>query len=62
MIAENNAEFSSGRQQDAEEYLQWIFDRLEKEEPKYGFSIPSLFNFNQANKMICTKCNGFKLV
>ena len=30
LIAENNAEFSSDRQQDALEYLQWLFDRLDK--------------------------------
>ena len=32
LIARDNQEFSSSRQQDALEYLQWFFDRLDKEE------------------------------
>lgn len=62
LIAGDNAEFNSSHQQDALEYLQWVFDRLEKEEPKYGESIPSLFNFKQTNQLVCVKCNGYKQI
>ena len=62
LIAENNPDFCSQQQHDALEYLQWLFDRLEKEEPKYGEVIPKLFDFQLANRMVCTKCGGYKLI
>ena len=62
LIAENNAEFSSEKQQDALEYLQWLFDRLDKEEPEYGSKLSKLFGFTICSKMVCMKCNGIKLV
>lgn len=30
LIAKDNSEFMSNRQQDALEYLQWVFDKLDK--------------------------------
>jgi uncharacterized UBP type Zn finger protein len=35
----------SNRQQDALEYLQWVFDKLDKEEPYIGESTTKNFNF-----------------
>lgn len=31
LLGRDSEEFMSGRQQDALEYLQWVFDRLDKE-------------------------------
>lgn len=60
LIADQNAEFNSSHQQDALEYLQWLFDRLEKEEPKYGQVIPKYFSFEATNQLVCLGCNGVK--
>ena len=38
LLARDHNEFMSNRQQDALEYLQWVFDRLDKEEPFIGES------------------------
>lgn len=61
LLAKDNAEFSSSRQQDALEYLQWVFDRLDKEEPFIGESTTKNFNFQYVNRMVCTGCNGYKV-
>ena len=42
--------------------MQWFFDRLEKEEHKYGKSIPQLFHFTQTNQMVCIQWNGYKQI
>lgn len=61
LLAKDNVEFSSSRQQDALEYLQWVFDRLDKEEPFIGESTTKNFNFQYVNRMVCTGCNGYKI-
>ena len=60
LIADQNAQFLGNHQQDALEYLQWLFDRLEKEEPKYGENIPKNFSFQTTNQLVCVGCNGIK--
>lgn len=60
MIAGDNAEFNSSHQQDALEYLQWVFDRLDKEEPKYGQQLSKNFGFETVNRLVCTGCSGYK--
>lgn len=63
MIAENNQEFRSPRQQDAEEYLQWLLDRLNKEEPKFVDKKHSeLFDYQMCNRLVCVQCGNYKLV
>lgn len=62
LIADTNADFNSNHQQDALEYLQWLFDRLDKEEPKFGQPLPRLFNFSSVNQLVCTQCQGYKQV
>lgn len=63
MIAENNSEFRSNRQQDAEEYLQFLLDRLTKEEPKFTNKVTSdIFNYKLTNRLVCQGCQNYKLV
>jgi uncharacterized UBP type Zn finger protein len=52
----------SSRQQDALEYLQWVFDKLDKEEQFIGESTTRHFNFETVNRLVCEGCNGYKLV
>lgn len=62
-MADKNQDFCGGEQQDALEYLQWVFDRLNQQEPKFnGAVIPKLFDYHSTNVLICTKCNGQKHV
>ena len=62
MLARDHPEFTTNRQQDALEYLQWVFDRLDKEEPFIGDSTTRYFNFQSANRLVCGGCNGHKLI
>jgi ubiquitin carboxyl-terminal hydrolase 5/13 len=62
LVGKDSEEFMSGRQQDALEYLQWVFDRLDKEEPYFGDSTTSHFAFQTVNRLVCEGCNGYKLV
>lgn len=62
LLGRDSEEFMSGRQQDALEYLQWVFDRLDKEEPYIGESTTKLFSFQTVNRLVCEGCNGYKLV
>jgi ubiquitin carboxyl-terminal hydrolase 5/13 len=62
LIAKDNPEFCSNRQQDALEYLQLLFDRLDKEEQFIGDSTTRNFNFQTLNRLVCEGCNGYKLV
>lgn len=62
LIAKDNSEFSSNRQQDALEYLQLLFDRLDKEEPFIGASSTAPFVFSSVNRLVCQSCQGYKLV
>lgn len=52
----------SNHQQDALEYLQWFFDKLDKEEPYIGESTTKNFNFETVNRLVCEGCNGYKIV
>ena len=61
-MAKDHQEFSSSRQQDALEYLQWVFDKLDKEEPFIGDSTTSNFNFSSVNRLVCMGCKGYKTV
>lgn len=61
MIAKNHQDFSSQQQQDALEYLQFLFDRLVKEEKWIDANTTKEFDFYSANKLICLTCNGVKV-
>lgn len=62
LIAKDNSEFMSSRQQDALQYLQWVFDKLDKEEPFIGASTTSLFNYQTVDRLVCEGCNGYKVI
>jgi len=59
LIGKGHEEFSSGRQQDAQEYMQHLFDIFEKEEKKNGRVNPcQLFDFEIEHRYECNVCNG----
>lgn len=63
MVAKNHQDFSSTQQQDALEYLQYLFDRLASEEKLLGTpSTTAAFDFISSNKLICMGCDGVKVV
>lgn len=62
-IGKGNEEFSSGRQQDAQEYLQHFIDVMEKEEKKRGRGNPCrMFDFEFEHRYECHKCHGVAYV
>ena len=63
LIARNHQDFSSTLQQDALEYLQYLFDRILKEEEFIpGAHSVSNFDFVSANKLVCMGCQGVKII
>ena len=62
-VGKGHEEFSSGRQQDAQEYLQHLFDIIEKEERSRGRQNPcQMFNFEIEHRYECQKCKGIAYV
>ena len=58
LIGEGHEEFSSGRQQDAQEYLQHFIDRVGKEEKKRGRVDPlKMFDFDIEHRFECITCH-----
>lgn len=63
MTCQGNEEFSSGRQQDAMEFLTYFLNVLEnKILPKNDETLNKLFKFDTVNKMQCTSCKKYKVV
>ena len=63
MTCQGNEEFSSGRQQDAMEFLIYFLNVLEnKILPKNDETLNKLFKFDTVNKMKCTACKKYKEV
>lgn len=59
LIGKGHEEFSSGRQQDAQEYMQHLLDIVDKEEKKKGRINPcQLFDFEVEHRYECNTCNG----
>ena len=59
LIGKGHTEFSSGRQQDAQEYLQYVLDKIEKEENTRGRVNPcKMFDFDIEHRYQCTNCSG----
>lgn len=56
LIAKGNPEFSSMRQQDAQEFLQHILSVVEQREKRFGIDPTSGFKFRLEQKLECLKC------
>lgn len=54
LIGADHAEFKTNKQQDANEFLLYLFDRLDKE---YGLSLNEKFKFLTSSKVVCTECH-----
>lgn len=55
-------EFFSNRQQDSYEYLNYLLEKIDKEEIKLGKeSLQENFEFDIEEKLTCTECKGFKI-
>lgn len=54
LIGRDHPEFRTNKQQDANEFLLYLFDKLDRE---FGFSLNQEFKFLLANKLVCTKCH-----
>ena len=62
LVGKDHPEFSSNRQQDAMEYLQFLFSYLQKIEKQNNFQdITKIFSFIQATKLNCMDCGGVKI-
>lgn len=58
----NHEEFSTNKQQDVFEYMNFLLERIEREEILKGReSILEPFEFDIETKLSCTDCKGFKL-
>ncbi|KAL4447002.1 hypothetical protein ABPG74_014974 [Tetrahymena malaccensis] len=63
MIGKNHPEFKTKQMQDALEYLQHVFDLIEKEEKNTKQNhIGKIFEFKTVNKLKCMSCGGVKLI
>lgn len=62
MVGKDHPEFSSNRQQDALEYLQFLFTVIQKIEKQNNQpDITKIFKFTQATKLSCLSCGGIKI-
>lgn len=63
LICLGNEEFSSGRQQDAMEFLTYFLNVLENKVLSKGDpTLDKLFKFDTVNKMQCSSCKKYKIV
>lgn len=63
LIGKGHDEFSSGRQQDAQEYLQHLFEFMDKEEKTRGRPSPCrMFDFELQHRYECHDCHGVAYV
>lgn len=63
LIGKGHQEFSSARQQDAQEFIQWVFDKFETEEAKRGRVNPcKIYDFDIEHRYECTQCHGVAYV
>lgn len=62
LVGKGHVEFSTMRQQDSEEFLQYFLDRLRQEAKKSGFSeeneATQTFRFSLEQRLQCTSCQG----
>lgn len=57
-IGKGHEEFQTGRQQDAQEYLQHLMDKIEKEEKARGRQNPcQMFDFDIEHRYECNNCH-----
>lgn len=54
LIGREHPEFRTNKQQDANEFLLYLFDKMDKE---LGLLLNQEFKFLLANKLVCTKCH-----
>jgi ubiquitin carboxyl-terminal hydrolase 5/13 len=63
LIGKGHEEFSSGRQQDAQEYIQYLFDKISQGEREANRVNPcQLLDFDLEHKYQCNNCNGVAFV
>lgn len=55
LIGENHPEFRTNKQQDANEFLLYLFDKLDKE---YGLNLNRDLKFVLASKLVCNSCHN----
>ncbi|PRP81902.1 ubiquitin carboxyl-terminal hydrolase 5-like isoform 2 [Planoprotostelium fungivorum] len=62
LIGKGHAEFSTARQQDALEYLQYLLQLIEREEKKKGEkdSLPSIFTLEFEERVQCSQSNAVR--
>jgi ubiquitin carboxyl-terminal hydrolase 5/13 len=56
LIGKGHSEFSSMRQQDAQEFLQHILSVVEQKEKRFNIDPTSVFKFQMEQKLKCFKC------
>lgn len=60
VLAKNHVEFSSARQQDAIEFLEFFFTTVQQRERGFGVDPTKDFIFGTEQKIQCSKCHGVK--
>jgi len=62
LVGKGHEEFSTDRQQDANEYLGHLFKLLQKAEKKAQLSdLTNIFNFKTTTQLVCQICHGYKI-
>lgn len=61
LIGKDHAEFSTMRQQDAGEFLQYLLKTVEMKERPNGVDPTSLFKFRLQQKLKCQSCGGVRI-
>lgn len=54
LIGEGHSEFRTNKQQDANEFLLYLFDKIDKE---FGLTLNRDFKFVLSSKLVCTNCH-----
>jgi ubiquitin carboxyl-terminal hydrolase 5/13 len=57
LVGHGHPEFSSMRQQDAQEYLQYLLNYMEKNERSQGLGTAGAFKFTTEERLRCLKCH-----